>query len=199
MSGTWPSSPAFNAMPLRSESPTRTTVTHSLKRITRFSNSQRWSFSCTYPPLTRDEFAPIHAFALSQNGQSESFQIVLPKISVPRGAVSGSPLVVGAGAIGDTTISIDGLAVSTLVWKAGDVIKFAGHSKVYMVSADATTDGAGAVTVSLFPALIAAVADNEAVTYTSVPFTVSLASDANEAVLTVPELYGLQFDFVESF
>ena len=43
---------------------------------------------------------------------------------------------------------------TTAVLKAGDLIKFNGHSKVYMVQSDIDSDGSGAATVSIEPSLL---------------------------------------------
>lgn len=66
---------------------------------------------------------------------------------------------------GTTTIALDAAdagVTGTLV--AGDVLKFAGHNQQYVVTATATASGNAFAAVSIFPALKAAVVDNEAVT-----------------------------------
>ena len=64
-------------------------------------------------------------------------------------------------------------------FKAGDFIKFASHTKVYMVVADVQASS-NASTVTIEPPLIATVADDSVVTYDNVPFTVYLTSDIQE-------------------
>ncbi len=66
---------------------------------------------------------------------------------------------------------------TTVVWKAGDLIKFAGHTKVYMVQSDIDSDGSGAATVSIEPGIVSTLADNEVVTMNQPDFTVYLVSD----------------------
>ena len=63
--------------------------------------------------------------------------------------------------------------------KAGDFVKFASHTKVYMVVADATSSS-NASTVTIEPPLISALADNSVVTYDNVSFTVHLTNDIQE-------------------
>jgi len=68
-------------------------------------------------------------------------------------------------AIGTTTIAldaVDGGVTGTLV--AGDTLVFAGHSQRYSVTATSTASGNAFASVSIFPALKAAVVDDEAVT-----------------------------------
>lgn len=75
---------------------------------------------------------------------------------------SGTPLVNGALAVGDTSVAIDGMSGSSgLV--VGDIITFAGHTQTYAVTVAGTTSS-GAQTVTVAPALKAIVADNAAVT-----------------------------------
>jgi hypothetical protein len=62
-------------------------------------------------------------------------------------------------------VAIDGLTPSiTGIIKRGDFFKFAGHSKVYQADADIDSNGSGQATLTFFPALLAAVADNEGIT-----------------------------------
>ena len=75
---------------------------------------------------------------------------------------SGTPLVNGALSVGDTSVAVDGMSGSSgLV--AGDIITFAGHTQTYAVTVAGTTSS-GAQTVTVSPALKAAVADNAAIT-----------------------------------
>ena len=64
-------------------------------------------------------------------------------------------------------------------FKAGDFIKFASHTKVYMVVADVQASS-NASTVTIEPPLIETVADDSVVTYDNVPFTVYLTNDIQE-------------------
>ena len=61
-------------------------------------------------------------------------------------------------------------------FKMGDFIKFASHDKVYMVVADVTSSS-NAATVTIEPPLVADIANDSAVTYDNVPFTVHLVND----------------------
>ena len=88
------------------------------------------------------------------------------------------------------------------VFKAGDFIKFASHTKVYMVVEDVTSSS-NAATVTIEPPLISTVANNSVVTYDNVPFTVYLTNDIQEfgAVGSNKDgklLYQFEFDVEES-
>jgi len=182
MSGTFPSSPGPASIDLKSVEPTAVSTAHNQRRIRRSRGTQRWRLDLKYSPMSRAELAPILAFAMKQEGQKESFDYVPPVIGTPQGTTgSDNPLAVGAQSAGDTTIPTDTWSNSTLVMKAGDLVRFAGHSKTYMVTDDATTDGAGAVTLSIRPALVEALADNEALTVRSVPITCTFDGDIQES------------------
>ena len=120
------------------------------------------------------------AFIMKQRSRKENFTIIPPEIEDARGNETGTVLVNGVHAIGDTTIAMDGFAGDGAGrFKAGDFIKFASHTKVYMVVADATSSS-NASTVTIEPPLITALADDSIVTYDNVPFTVHLTNDVQE-------------------
>ena len=199
MSGTFPVGQAPSSAVLRSIQPTRTSVSHSLKRQTRTRGAQRWGMQFGWEAVNRDLFAPLQAFLMSQQGQAGNFTVTVPGYDTPQGTWAGTPVVTLSGTSGQT-VNIRNLTASQpAAAKAGDVIKFAGHSKVYMVTADAASDGSGAATLTIIPALLAAVTDGEALTVNNVPFRVALAGDSLENSLRLGIQYGLQVDFVEDF
>ena len=75
---------------------------------------------------------------------------------------SGTPLVNGALAVGDTSVAIDGMS-GTSGFVVGDVVTFAGHAQTYAITV-APTASSGAQTVTVSPAIKAIVADNASVT-----------------------------------
>ena len=197
--GTLPSSPAPAAVIPRSSQPTRASRSHSLRLTTRTRGPQMWAFRFTYAPMTRAQWAPLYAFLLSQRGQADRFNAVVPILKTPLGTWPGAPVVDGAGQT-SATVAIRGLTASQAgAAKAGDIIKFAGHSKVYMLTQDASSDGAGKTSINFQPQLIAAIADGEALTVSSVPFTVILASDNLDSAIAEGANFKLEFDLVEAF
>jgi hypothetical protein len=82
------------------------------------------------------------------------------------GAGGGTPVVVASPAQTGPTIATTGWSPSTLVLKAGDVVKFAGLPWVYDVTADVTSgSGAGAATIPVSPEVYVAPTPSGAVTY----------------------------------
>jgi len=190
---TYPTDPGFESIEIMDAEATLSSEALNLRTQTRSLNGQRWEISGSYPLLTRAEAAVIVAFKKLQRGANGTFTLVLPEYSDTSGTATGTVLVNDASgfAIDDTAITIDGL---TGILQAGDFIKFANHDKVYMVVAD--RDGAGALTIS--PPLRAAVVDNEAITYNSVPFTVRFAKDKQSFSVGTHNRTRIKSDFIEA-
>ena len=202
MSGALPSN-AFNALNFKSQQKTLMSTTDSGKTFRRQVDGQRWTFTVSYPLKTRSDFAPIQAFIIRQRSQKEDFTITFPSYLNAQGSETGTVLVNGVHSAGDTTIDVDGHAGDTAgSFKAGDLIKFAGHSKVYMIVSD-VTPSSNASTLTIEPPLTNALANDEAVTYDSVPFTVHLNSDLQEFQTNQVDssgnlLFSFEFDVIES-
>ena len=200
MSGTFSTSPAPNSVEIQSLEPNLVSVTQNLKRQVRSRGGQRWSLKVSFPPLTRSEFAPIYAFAIAQKGQFETFTFTPPVVSVSQGDTSESPVVNGALAVGVNTASLDGLTASkSYIIRAGDFFKFSGHSKVYMATADLHSDGNNAGTLTFAPNLQSSVANDETITFASVPFVCSFTTDITSFNTDTSNLYALNFELVEIF
>ena len=189
MSGTYPTSPAPVSLTRNSLTPTLISVAHSLKRQVRTRGSQQWSFTLKYAPMRRATLAPLEAFLAAQRGQYSTFLFVPPILGSTSGSATGTVTINGAHAAGVNSIAILGL---TGTLKAGDMIKFAGHSKVYFLTADATT------TMTIEPPLLSALTTGEAVSYNSVPVTCALASDTLTMTLNPANLTdGFEVNLVE--
>lgn len=183
----FPTSPKLSSISISSISPTLASLTHSLKRQVRRRGGQRWLIDVKYPPLTRDEFAPIWAFSIAQQGQFKTFQYIPEIYGSTSGTATGSMSVSGTHTAGDSTILTAGL-LGTL--KAGDFIKF-GHDKVYMITADSSN------TLNIEPALITDVANAEAVTYNDVAFNVAFTIDTTNMSVAVNQYVSYNMKLVE--
>ena len=182
MSGAFPISTAkFKTFGIRSIQPTIISKSISGKKLSRTINSQRWAFTIEIITAKRsDVYGELMAFIIKQRSGKENFTIIPPEIEDARGSETGSVLVNGAQSAGDTTIAMDGFAGDGAGrFKMGDFIKFASHDKIYMVVADVTSSS-NAATVTIEPPLVADIANDSAVTYDNVPFTVHLTNDAQE-------------------
>jgi len=182
MSGAFPiSSAKFQTMGIKSIQTTIISKSDSGKRLARQIDGQRWGFTVSIITSTRSSvYGELMAFIIKQRSGKETFTIIPPEIEDARGNETGTILVDGVHAVGDTTIDLDGFAGDGAGrFLAGDFISFNSHSKVYMIVADVTSSS-NAATVTIEPPLTTALANNGAVTYDNVPFTVYLTSDLQE-------------------
>ena len=195
MAGQFPTSPNFRSLNFQDNRPTLLNQTLSGKKQVRQVGSQYFSFTVAMPPLQQDKAQEVFAFIQKQKSSFEDFTIVAPLDNLGASKSETDILVAGVHSAGDNTIAMDGFSQTTGALKAGDLIKFANHSKVYMVSEDANASG-GAVTVTISPNLVSSLADNEAVTVNKPSFTVYLESDA---VYTTDAsgFYSISFDVRE--
>lgn len=187
----YPTDPEFQAISIVLEYNNLRSEARSGRTQVRNVGSARWSFTAKYNDLTRDQFAPVMAFLASKRGGEDAFDITPPVVSSTRGDASGSATVNGANNAGDRSISVQGFSGSL---KAGDFIKFANHTKVYMVTNDVVSGGDAIIE----PALYSSVADNEAITYTSVPFRMRVARDIQQVKFVGYDRFQFEIDLIEA-
>ena len=205
MAGAFPiSTSKFETLGIKSIQNTIISKTVSGKKLARQIDNQRFAFTIRIVTGTRsDVYGELMAFIIKQRSGKENFTIIPPEVEDARGNESGTVLVNGAHAVGDTTIAMDGHNNDgTHKFRAGDFLKFASHNKVYMVVADVTSSS-NASTVTIEPPLLQTLANDSVVTYDNVPFTVHLTNDIQEfgVVGTANDgalLYQYEFDVEES-
>tara|TARA_B100001057_G_C22345484_1_gene754959 strand:- start:2 stop:607 length:606 start_codon:yes stop_codon:yes gene_type:complete len=199
MSGTLPSTPGFAALNLSSNHPTQTTKAVNGRVLSRTQDGQFFSFTASYPPMSRQQSGAIMAFIVSQKGQAGSFTAVLPEYSTTAGALTGQAITTGANeAVGSTSIELVSGAISTLAnaLKAGDLVKFSNHAKVYMVMADVTI-GSGIATMTIEPGLILATNSGATLDYIDVQMTCRLSNDVQEFTTSTNNLLRYELDVIE--
>ena len=182
MSGAFPiSNSKFQTLGIQSQVDTLISKSISGKKLTRQIGTQRFGFTAEIITAKRsDVYGELMAFVIKQRGSKENFTIIPPEVKSTRGSETGTVLVNGVHAVGDNTIAMDGFAGDGAGrFKAGDLIKFASHTKVYMIVSDVTSSS-NAATVTIEPPLITALTNNSVVTYDNVPFTVHLVNDVQE-------------------
>ena len=205
MSGAFPiSSAKFGTLGIKSIQNTIISKTVSGKKLARQIDNQRWAFTVQIITGTRSStYGELMAFIVKQRSGKENFTIIPPEIADARGNETNTVLVNGDHAVGDTTIAMDGHHNDNPhAFKSGDFIKFASHSKVYMIVADVQASS-NASTVTIEPPLLQTVADDSIVTYDNVPFTVHLTTDIQEFGVSGADndgklYYEYQFDVEES-
>ena len=198
MSGAFPISTAkFESLGIKSIQNTIISKTVSGKKLARQIDGQRWGFTARVITAKRsDVYGDLMAFIVKQRSGKENFTIIPPEVEDARGTASGTPH--GTANAGDTSITLGGTGTGTL--KAGDMIKFANHSKVYMVVADQSDISTGTLTIE--PPLTTAVSSSD-ITYDNVAFTVHLTNDVQEFGVAGADkdgnaLYQFEFDVEEA-
>ena len=190
--------PNFRSLNFKNNRPTLLNQTLSGRKQVRQIGSQYFSFTVQMPPLQQEKAQEVFAFLQKQKGSFEDFTIVAPLENLGAGKAETDIQVVGAHTSGDASIALDGFSASqTGALKAGDLIKFANHSKVYMVQSDIDSDGSGALTVLISPNLVASLADNEAVTVNKPSFTVYLENNEIMYSTDASGFYSISFDVRE--
>jgi hypothetical protein len=119
---------------------------------------QAWEASVSLPVMKRADAEEWIAFFLSLNGIQGTFLMGDPLGATARGSASttpGTPVVNGAGQTGNT-LAINGCPNNaTNYLRKGDYVQLgsASSSRLHRVLTDASTDGAGAVTLDIWPNL----------------------------------------------
>jgi len=151
-------------------------------------------------PLAAQERADAQAWlgALVQlNKLSNVFQLTPPSYTGPVGGYAGAdPLVAGASQVG-TSLDCDGVTPSTLIVSAGDYMEV--NDEFKMVIADATSDGAGLVTINFEPALRASPSNNATVEIQTPELNLRLREPLAVWNITPSLWYLIELDCIESF
>lgn len=161
-----------------------------------------WAAEIKLPPMKRETAAEWQAFFMKLHGRRGTFLLGDPDSKNPRGAISlsATPTLNSAVAIGDYDVSIAGVGISIVAFKAGDYIQIgaSASAKLYMITADATSNGSGVVSVSVEPTIKAAASSGAAVTFVSPKGVFRM--DANQLGWDADHVskYGITFSATEA-
>lgn len=173
-----------------------------------------WTFRINTVPMSRADFADkffktnvngnglFYSFTGSQVGRINS-AIQIPVLNDSAGTVSGSVSTVSGSStdpaysqsVGSDTVGVTG---GTGTIKAGDLIQFNNHYKVYMVTEDCNLDGSTVDTLKITPRLVKAV-DSTSITYDSVTFSAIPDGDVLSWQIGREELYEFEATYREVF
>ena len=188
-----PTSPAFQSVNMKSTQPNLVTISTSGRKQVKTQQSQFFSFTATYPPMTRAQYGPIAAHIMKQKGSVTDFEVILPEFSTTNGALTTQLVeLVNSETVGATVIelksSVGSVANLTGALKAGDYVRFEGFTKVYMVTA----------TMNIEPGLLNAVAADKDLDYKDVPFTVFLENPVQEFQTGLANIVQYELDMREA-
>jgi hypothetical protein len=197
--GNFPTSTGFNSLNFQQNTITKQTKTQSGRSIRTTNATTLWSATLQFPTMTQEEFRPVQAFIALAQGALNEFDVILPSVStsLSSGSAVSSKSVDGDHTAGDTTINISTTLTSQNLLKAGDVIRFENHTKVYMVTSDINTDGSGDATLNIQPALVENLTNGEDITLTNVPFRMTITNDIQEFGYRTDGLIDYEIDIEE--
>jgi hypothetical protein len=163
-----------------------------------------WSWNETLPLLSvrNSDHMTLYMFVQKMWNRGEIHEFTHPLVpgsGISRNGVgTGTPLVDGASQTGSSLVT-DGWGASvTNSVRAGDAIKIAGDNAVYIVTADANSDGTNHVTIPISPPLRTSPAENAALTITNVKFRATITNRSRFESSLAPQYYaGLSYDVVE--
>jgi len=164
------------------------------------SAGQMWEADVSLPPMKRADAEVWIAWLTSLRGQYGTFLMGDPSAATPRGLGNGTPLVNGAGQTGDT-LNIDGCGANkTNYLRSGDYIQLgaASSATLHKVLEDVSTDGSGQATLTLWPHIRTAPANNSTVVTSSAVGNFRLSSNSAEWSISEASIYGINFSAMEA-
>ncbi len=159
---------------------------------------QRWEADIRIPVVDHADARLWIAFLSKLKGPLNTFTMGDPVAATAQGTPGGTPLVNGASQTGSSLI-IDGCSLSQTDWlKAGDYIQLGTgeDARIHMVLDDVDSDGAGDATLTLWPDITTAPADNATVVVASTVGAWRLSSPTLQWDVAAPSLYGIEFSAV---
>lgn len=164
------------------------------------SSGQMWQADVSLPPMKREDAEKWIAWLVSLRGQFGTFNMGDPSAATPRGVATGTPRVNGASQTGEG-LNIDGCTPDITGWlKAGDYIQLgaAGTATLHKVLADVDTNGSGQATLSLWPHIRSAPADNDTVVVSDTVGRWRLSSNESSWSVNEASVYGITFSAMEA-
>lgn len=158
-----------------------------------------WAMSFQLKPYRQSDARAWQAALVQLAKLGNTFQITPPAWQRGTSYAGATPLVAGASQLG-LSLNCDGVTASTLIGKAGDYIEIpTTPPEMKMLTADATSDGFGAVTFNFEPALRTSPPDNGSLDIVT-PIVVMRLVDP-EAVwnIDLDDFYGMTINAIESF
>lgn len=157
---------------------------------------QWWEADIALPVMDAAKAAAWRAFFAQLNGVAGTFLLGDPVYQVLGAAKNtpGVPLVKGGGQTGKTLL-IDGAPNSVAGYLlAGAMIQLGSgsSSRLFLVLEDAASDGSGNVTLTVWPKIVTAPADNAAVVLTSPKGVFRLGANATQDTISPGPRYGIQ-------
>lgn len=131
---------------------------------------QRWKASVSWPRLPRAQWRELGAFLSYLGGKAGRFTFGAPGAArLAASVIGGTVRVRGAGQTG-STLDVDGLPNSVVVFEPGDWFSFlnpAGRPQLHRVVFQATSNGSGQATLTITPPLRGSPADDVTINWSA--------------------------------
>ena len=144
----------------------------------------------TLPPMKRADAAEWMSVFLNLKGVGNTFLMGIDAHATARGIATGTPQVKGASQTGDELITDGWTATQTGIMKAFDGFSIA--NKLILVTEDANSDGSGDATLTIWPYIQTAFADNASIDVSSPKGTWYLTSTPPLSIDRL-QLHGVSF------
>jgi hypothetical protein len=171
---------------LVSATKTQVSPTHSgAQRPSSNGMQQRFAIELTTPPLLYAEAMHLFSFIVGLDGQFKACSLANPLPQIGNG-LGDQAVLRSAAEQGKQVISVtDGAASVLSALMPGDFVQFANHSKAYMVTNVANTNGLGQSTFTVTPSLRKAVPAGTLIrSGQNVVFNMALQSDEQDILLS---------------
>ena len=182
---TLPSTPAIESVRLTPVSVVAASRSpYTLDRQTQVHQGKQWFIEVQWPLMARAEAEPLLAVRTALNGKEGSFLIGDPAGATPLGSAKdtpGTPVIFGASQTGQDINFDGGPNNATNYLLAGDMVSLGTGlgTRLFKVLVDASTDGGGAFTLTLWPDVVTALANNAPLTVSGAEGLFELADNAS--------------------
>lgn len=175
--------------------PTRVTTTLNGIEQRQAVGGQYFRLVAEFTGLNKAELRQIQSHVIQQGGPLTSFEFTLPDyLGDSTGAYTGTITLSSNGAVGQTSVSVTSTGSTFPSLKAGDLIRFASHDKIYTLTSDVSSPG---TTLAFYPALRTAVTSGQTVTHQNLTIKVRYSEDTENLVVGTNLYSDISIEFVE--
>lgn len=157
---TFPTAPLPTNVSIKSINQVTTSTFSNYNTEKKSNGAQRWEFTLDFPKTDFANGKSLFAFINTHRGSLETFNFNLPSpIDNTTGTHLGAFNVITGPSTG-STFNIGGLVQGTGRLKAGDLLQFSNHTKLYMITSDVDADASGNGVLNIMPPVLVSVTPN---------------------------------------
>jgi hypothetical protein len=159
---------------------------------------RRWEVDVDLPPMKHSDARIWIAWLAKLDGALNTFNLGDPLGATAQGSAGGTPVVNGSSQTG-SSLNIDGCTTNTTNWlKAGDYIQLGtgADARLFMVKDNVNTNSSGQATLSLWPNITTAPANNQSVIVSNPQAAFRLSNNVSTWSVNEASIYGINFSGV---